>query len=63
MPASAVEKQCIEQMDKAVSYLKDEMRGIRTGQATPGLVDHIRIQVASYGSTMTLRELATISAP
>ncbi|MEE9295943.1 MAG: ribosome recycling factor [Phycisphaerae bacterium] len=63
MPASAIEKHCIEQMNKAVDYLKDELRGIRTGQATPGLVDHIRIEVASYGSTMTLRELATINVP
>jgi ribosome recycling factor len=50
-------------MDKAVDFLKQELRGIRTGRAHPGLVEHIKITVASYGSTMELRELATISAP
>ncbi len=63
MPASEIEKQCESAMGKAVDYLKEEFRGVRTGQASPGLVDHIKIEVASYGSTMILRELATISVP
>jgi ribosome recycling factor len=50
-------------MAKAVEYLKQELRGIRTGRAHPGLVEHIKINVASYGSSMELRELATISVP
>ncbi len=63
MSVADIEKQCIAQMAKAVSYLKDELRGVRTGRATPGLVEHLKIEVASYGSTMDLRELASISAP
>jgi len=50
-------------MIKAIEFLKQELRGIRTGRAHPGLVEHIKIEVASYGSTMELRELATISVP
>ncbi len=50
-------------MAKVIEYLKDELRGVRTGRATPGLVEHVRIEVASYGSTMELRELASITAP
>jgi ribosome recycling factor len=50
-------------MQKAVEFLKQELRGVRTGRAHPGLVEHIRIEVPSYGSTMELRELATISVP
>ncbi len=50
-------------MTKAIEFLKQELRGIRTGRAHPGLVEHIRIEVASYGSSMELRELATISVP
>ena len=63
MPASAIEKECACKMDKAVEFLKQELRGVRTGRAHPGLVEHVKIEVASYSSTMELRELATISAP
>lgn len=50
-------------MDKAIEFLKQELRGIRTGRAHPGLVEHLKIEIASYGSSMELRELATISVP
>jgi ribosome recycling factor len=63
MPAADIEKKCESAMAKAVEYLKEELRGVRTGQATPGLVDHIKIDVPSYGSTMNLRDLAAVSVP
>ena len=63
MPASAIEKECSGKMSKAVEFLKQDLRGVRTGHAHPGLIEHIKIEVASYGSTMELRELATISLP
>ncbi|MGB2986251.1 MAG: ribosome recycling factor [Phycisphaerae bacterium] len=63
MSSSAIEKECSSNMTKAVEFLKQELRGVRTGRAHPGLVEHIKIEVASYGSTMELRELATISVP
>lgn len=50
-----------ERMDKAVSYLRDEVRGIRTGRASPALVDTLRVEC--YGSTMQVRQLAAISTP
>lgn len=63
MAASAIEKDCLSKMSKAVEFLKGELKGVRTGRAHPGLVEHIKIEVASYGSSMELRELATISVP
>ncbi len=63
MPAMAIEKECSAKMDKTVEFLKQELRGIRTGRAHPGLVEHLKIEVQSYGSTMELRELATVSVP
>lgn len=63
MSTAAIEKDCSGKMDKAIEFLKQELRGIRTGRASPGLVEHIKIEVASYGSAMELRELATISVP
>ncbi len=63
MPAAAIEKDASTMMAKAVEFLKLEFRGVRTGRAHPGLIEHIKIDVTTYGSTMELRELATISVP
>lgn len=63
MSVHEIEKECSSRMAKAIEFLKHELRGVRTGRAHPGLVEHIKIEVASYGSTMELRELATISVP
>ncbi|MGD8454656.1 MAG: ribosome recycling factor [Phycisphaerae bacterium] len=61
MPAKRVLQQAEDEMKKAVEFLKQELRGVRTGQATPALVDSLRIEVESYGSAMALKELANIA--
>lgn len=61
MPVDDIVLEAEAQMEKAVEFLKSELRGIRTGRASPGLVDSLRVEVESYGSTMTLRELASIA--
>ena len=48
-----------ERMEKAVNVFRDELRGLRTGRATPALVDHLRIEY--YGSPTPIRQLAQIS--
>src|SRR5437899_11356675 len=50
-----------ERMEKAVSVLGNEFRGLRTGRATPALVDSIRVEY--YGSPTPLKQLAQISTP
>ena len=50
-----------ENMEGALDYLRKEFRGIRTGRASAGLVDHIKVDY--YGSPTDLRQLATISTP
>ena len=50
-----------EKMEQAVDYLKKEFRGIRTGRASSGLVEHIKVEY--YGASTDLRALATISTP
>jgi len=49
-----------DQMEKSADFFKQELRGVRTGHATTGLVEHLKVEVESYGSTMSLRELANI---
>ena len=63
MSTALIEKESGTKMAKAIEYLKAELKGIRTGRAHPGLIEHIKIEVPSYGSSMDLRELATISVP
>lgn len=48
-----------EKMEAALDYLHKEFRGIRTGLASAGLVDHIKVEY--YGSPTDIRQLATIS--
>jgi ribosome recycling factor len=50
-----------ERMEKAINVFKDELRGLRTGRATPALVDHLKVEY--YGSPTPLRQLAQISTP
>lgn len=50
-----------ERMEKATSVLRDELRGLRTGRATPALVDHLRVEY--YGSPTPLKQLAQINTP
>jgi ribosome recycling factor len=50
-----------ERMDKAVSHLKHNLSGIRTGRATPGLVDSVKVTV--YGSQSPIKQLASVGAP
>jgi len=63
MPVDEIEFECEEAMEKSVEHLRKELRGIRSGRASPALVEHLKVEVASYGSTMELRELATVTAP
>lgn len=60
MPLDDVVFEAEEQMDKCVEFLRQELRTVRTGRASPGLVDSLRVEVASYGATMGLKELANI---
>jgi len=50
-----------ERMEGAVTALNADLLGIRTGRATPALVD--KIQVEAYGGVMPMNQVATISVP
>ncbi|MBF0662668.1 MULTISPECIES: ribosome recycling factor [Rhodococcus] len=50
-----------EKMDKAVTVAKDELGGIRTGRANPGMFN--RIVVDYYGSPTPVTQIASISVP
>ncbi len=48
-------------MKSAIQSLKDDLAGIRTGRANPGLVE--KLSVEYYGSPVPLIQLATIAVP
>lgn len=48
-------------MDKAVEFMLHEFAAIRTGKASPALVENLDVQ--AYGGSMKLKALALISAP
>ena len=53
--------ECEDKMDKAVEYLRGELKGIRTGRASPALVEYVKVDY--YGSATDLRQLAQVSVP
>jgi ribosome recycling factor len=61
MPMNSIINECKSKMDKAVSVLQDELKGFRTGRASPALVENIRVDY--YGTMTPMKGLASISAP
>jgi ribosome recycling factor len=50
-----------EHLEKAIEHLKHELRGIRTGRASPALVEFIKVEY--YGSLTDIKAIAAISVP
>jgi ribosome recycling factor len=50
-----------ERMTKSVDAIRQEFGSVRTGRASPALLD--RVNVDYYGAITPLKQLATISAP
>lgn len=50
-----------DRMKKSLEALKSELLTIRTGKATPALLDPVRVE--AYGSAMPLSQVASITAP
>ncbi len=48
-------------MEKAFEYMSHEFAAVRTGKASPALVENIDVE--AYGSMMKLKQLALISTP
>ncbi len=61
MPVDDVLLEAEDQMDKATEFLRQELRGVRTGRASTALVEGLKVDVESYGSTMGLKELANLA--
>jgi len=61
MTIDSAMKDATHKMEQAVSHLKDDLSGIRTGRATPAVLN--RITVEYYGTPVPLNQLASMSVP
>ena len=50
-----------EKMSKAVEHLREEFGAVRTGRATPALVEKLRVE--AYGSEVPMQQVAGFSVP
>ncbi len=60
-PLNDVFKHTEEKMQKALEATRIEFTSIRTGRATPALLD--RIHCDAYGASVPLKQVATVTAP
>jgi ribosome recycling factor len=61
MDADEIMLDAEDRMEKAVEQLKHRMMGLRTGRASPALVEGVRVDY--YGTPTPLKHMANISAP
>ena len=54
-------KDCRVHMDKAIDSSKREFTSIRSGKASPSMLDTVRVDM--YGTQMSLNQVASVSAP
>jgi ribosome recycling factor len=54
-------KRVKERMEEALEAVRREFGTVRTGKATPALLDTVRVE--AYGSKMALNQVATVSTP
>ena len=61
MPADEICLEAEEKMEEAVDFLHNQFRTVRTGRASTGLVEHIKVDY--YGAPTPLNQLANIATP
>ena len=52
-----------EAMTKVTEYLNQEFKGVRTGKASPALIENLDVHVQAYGAVSKLKSLAVINTP
>lgn len=58
---SQAKEQAKTRMTAAIEHLKEKLKGIRTGRATPGMVESVPVEI--YGTQMRIKEVASITSP
>lgn len=61
MTIQQITKDCRTAMDKALEAAKREFASVRSGKASPNMLDVVRVEM--YGQMMPLNQVASIAAP
>ena len=61
MTSQAAHKDATDRMEKALGVLRGELQGLRTGRATPAMLDSIRVDY--FGSATPIKNIANVSCP
>jgi len=61
MPTKEIVSDSKSKMKRAVEILQDELKAVRTGRASTGLVENIKVDY--YGAVTPLKQMATLATP
>jgi ribosome recycling factor len=61
MTSDEIQLDAEERMEKAAGVFRDQLKGLRTGRATPALMDAVRVEY--YGQPTPVKQLATVTTP
>jgi ribosome recycling factor len=61
MNVAAAQKDAEARMEKALDVFRNELKGLRTGRASPAMLDGVRMEY--YGSPTPIKQIATITTP
>jgi len=61
MPTRETVSESEFKMKKAVEFLRDELKAVRTGRASTGLVENMKVEY--YGTPTPLKQMATLATP
>ncbi len=61
MPTKEIISDSESKMKKAVEFLQDELKAVRTGRASTGLVENMKVDY--YGTPTPLKQMATLATP
>ena len=61
MTSPQILKDSEDRMEKALGVFRDDLKGLRTGRASPAMLDSVRVEY--YGSPTPIKQVANISTP
>jgi ribosome recycling factor len=61
MNTAQIMKDAEERMEKALGKFRDDLKGLRTGRASPAMLDSLRVEY--YGSPTPVKQIANVSCP
>jgi ribosome recycling factor len=61
MPVNEIVSDADSKMNRAVEILQDELKSVRSGRASTGLIEHLKVDY--YGTPTPLKQMATLATP